>query len=260
MTVKPSLLWVIGAGVLGSVVMAVTLVMVLTALKADENLIKLSESRRVFVARQMEVKIQTGFNMGLSLASQSNLSQKVQDVAKSTSRLSSLEVFDETGAVLFAAGPQAGRSTVPEAVRKVVVALPAGHVWSGREPEGLLTALPLVNSFGQIEGGLLLISGRDALNVVSRRILQDIAIGGLGLGVVAGALGLVAVARVFSAPRQGFRRADAALSALAERHDPPFAPNPDNAVEQAVGEFRDRVTASWRALDEARQRLDTLDR
>ncbi|GEO81291.1 hypothetical protein [Pararhodospirillum oryzae] len=257
---KLSLLGLIGLGILGSVVLAVGLVIALTTLKANDNLLALSESRWAFVARQVEAQIQTGFSLGLDLDSQTNIGQVLNTVAERNQRLESIEVFDETGKVLFAAGPHPVRPRVPESVRATILAQPAGTIWNARDRDGLHSGLALVNSFGQTDGGLVLVSSRGALDAIAGRIFADILRGCLPIAAVAAAIALMAVWVVFAGSRHSFNRACAGLEGLEQRQTPAFDPDPDSPVEQAVGAFRDHVGVGWQALDAARQRLDDLEK
>ena len=98
----------IGLSVIGSIVIALTLVATFTFLKADDNLVKLTEDQRAFVAGQIRAQMQIGFGLGLELASQTNIEQVIGAVAARYPRLRSIEVFDDGGQVLFAAGPAPG--------------------------------------------------------------------------------------------------------------------------------------------------------
>jgi hypothetical protein len=249
----------IGLGAFGSVVVAVALLVVLTFLKANDSLVRMTEGRHAFVASTVQTQLQTGLDLGLELAMEANAAQVIGAVAAANPLIRSIEVFDEHGKVLFAAGPAARRAQVPPSWRAAITRQPAGSAWSERAKSALVTGLPLVNDFGKTVGGLAVSYSRAALDAASRAMLHRILAGSLKVLAIALLIMMAAVLALLRHTGRSFRRATTALETIGPGAPlPPFTPDQLDELELATERFRGRVAAGWAGLEDAGRRLDAL--
>ena len=232
-------------------------VAVLSLLQAQADL---AEARYRFVAGQLRSTIEQRLTLGLPLE---ELRQSSDLFARTTTRdpdIAAILVFDAAGIVRHGTDIGDIGEPVPEAWRSL--ADPTATAAAADRP-GAAVVAPLLNSYGDVAGGLVLVYGRLGETV---RTEQAIAVFG-GVGLLLGAVAIIVAALAASACLAGHRRTLAALSkrlailaADPNTADPGGGPGTlDAHLDNAGRAFEGRAAAAWCNIAARQAEIERLD-
>ena len=231
-------------------------VAVLSLLQAQADL---AEARHRFVAGQLRSAIEQRLILGLPLE---ELRQSADLFARTTARdpdIAAILVFDAAGIVRHGTDTGDIGEPVPEAWRSLADPTAVADA----DQPGAAVVAPLLNSYGDVAGGLALRYGQLGETV---RTEQAIAIFG-GVGLLLSAVAVILATLAASTCLAGPRRTLAALS----KRFAALAANPDTAdtdgisgtfdagLSNAGQAFEGRAAKAWRHIAARQAEIEQLD-
>jgi len=226
-------------------VVACALTAVLNYLKFEKLL--LGQQARVLeiVASDLAEVFEHSMNLGVRLPGVPGAQALLERRRATDTLVDGLSVTDASGRILF----DTDRQRIGEQVPPYLLPPPAvSEAWHVRRGDRNWIGVPIVNSFGQAEGALLLAYGRDAVDARLDAILLSMARAALIGLAVAIPLGSAAIFLAAGRARRWFAALGQAM-----------APDATQAGAPAeAAEFRAAVAGVTEALAEAELRLEAL--
>ena len=139
----------------------VAMTTVLSAHMFERTLSDFLTSRFEFELSDIRQRIETQMDLGIALAELQNIPAELEEYLHAEEQILSIEVFDETGIVLFSTDPSFVGDLVTE---EWVAAWRAGRgqeVWSDLERDARVVGVPLRDNLGRDVGSLALRYSRD---------------------------------------------------------------------------------------------------
>lgn len=206
----------------------VTLIMVLVTgltitlnfLKFEQTLRAVTISRLTYIAEDVVGRIQTGLDLGLDLASMTNVRRIIEDEAASDPEIVGIDVFDDRGRVLFSTGRPSGGTVEPDLLSAYADSEDGKFELPGSER--IVVGARMTNNFGADVGGVALGYSRDAFDNRLEAVLRIMARSGALIIAVTAILGLGGAALVVGRTTRGIRRVREALQQ--HLHSPPEPP------------------------------------
>jgi hypothetical protein len=224
---------------------------------------ELAEARYRFVAGQLRDAVESGLTLGLPLE---DLRQTGEILARAAARdpdIAVVLVFGADGTVRYATDPGLIGEPVPDAWR-LPEAAPARSLDDGQP--GAVVAAPLVNSYGDLAGGLALRHGRLSEAVRTERTLAVVGGTALLLAAVAGVAAAFAARACLAGPRRVLAGLAARFAAFAARPDAAAADPPGEPGERAGAglaragrAFEARAAGAWRDIAAREREIERLD-
>ncbi len=233
-------------------VLVAAMLVIACALTAALNYLKfekllLGQQGRVLeiVATDLAEVFERSMNLGVRLPGVPGAQALLERRRSTDTLVGGLSVIDATGRILFDTDRQRIGEDVPPYLLPPATASGAWHV---RRDGRYWIGVPIVNSFGQAEGALLLAYGREAVDARLDAILLSMARSALIGLAIAIPLGSVAIFLLARGTRRWFAALGQATALEARQEEIP--------VEAA--EFRAAVAGTTAALAEAELRLEAL--
>ena len=242
---------ILGAGV--------ALTGVLSIHKFERTFADLLTSRFQFVVNDVRQRIETQMDLGLALVNLEDITEEMEAYLRNDEQVLSIEVFDETGTVLFSTDPSFVGDLVSE---DWVIAWRTGrdkNLWSALEYDAGVVGVPLRNNLSQDVGSLALRYSRDFLDHnVSEQIERLLLVGG--------AVGIMMVVLSFFGCAVLLRGASQDLNILSRAIEDITKRNKDSAALQMMvtrhpefAAFSDSVLGAQNILDSATKEIHQLD-
>ena len=134
----------------------VTMTTILSAHMFERTLSDFLTSRFEFELNDLRQRIETQMDLGIELADLQGVPEELEEYAHADEQILSIEVFDETGIVLFSTDPSFLGDLVTE---EWVIAWRASRgrqVWSDLERDARVVGVPLRDNLGRDVGSLAL--------------------------------------------------------------------------------------------------------
>ena len=145
------------------VILAAGVVMttILSAHMFERTLSDFLTSRFEFELNDIRQRIQTQMDLGIELADLQSVPEELEEYASADEQILSIEVFDETGIVLFSTDPSFVGDLVTEEWVTAWRASRGREVWSDLERDARVVGAPLRDNLGRDVGSLALRYSRD---------------------------------------------------------------------------------------------------
>ncbi len=228
--------------------------------KFERTLADFLASRFEFVVSDIRQRIETQMDLGLALSGLQGVSERLEGYIRADQQILSIEVFDDTGAVLFSTDPSFVGDLVAEEWMIAWRTSRGRDVWSDLERDAGVVGAPLRNNLDQDVGSLALRYSRDFLDrsvtAQASRLLVIAAMAAVGMTVIS-ILGTILLLRrsnrelthLNAAMNDVMERApDGRALDWARQQHPEFAAFSGSAL--AAYESIDAATADVRRLDE----------
>ena len=118
-------------------------------------------SRFEFELNDIRQRVQTQMDLGIGLAELQSVSDELEKYRRADEKILSIEIFDETGIVLFSTDPSFVGDLVTEEWVTSWRASRAGEVWSDLQRDARVVGVPLRDNLGRDVGSLALRYSRD---------------------------------------------------------------------------------------------------
>lgn len=139
----------------------VAMTTVLSAHMFERTLSDFLTSRFEFELNDVRQRIETQMDLGIELAELQSVPQELEEYLHTDEQILSIEVFDETGIVLFSTDPSFVGDLVTEEWVAAWRASRGREVWSGLERDARVVGVPLRDNLGRDVGSLALRYSRD---------------------------------------------------------------------------------------------------
>jgi hypothetical protein len=210
-----------------------------------ERLLLVQQARVLeILASDLAEAFEYSMNLGVRLQGVPGAQALLERRRSTEALVDALSVIDASGRILFDTDRQNIGGQAPPGLRPT-----AGGAWHHSAGERNWVGLPIVNSFGQVEGALMVAYGRDAVDARLDAILLSMARAALIGLAVAIPLGAGAIFLAVGGARRWFAALGEATVPPREAQDP---------VPAQATEFRAAVAGTSAALAEAEQRLEAL--
>lgn len=145
------------------VILAAGVVMttVLSAHMFERTLSDFLTSRFEFELNDMRQRIETQMDLGIPLANLQTVSEEFDEHGRDDEQILSIEVFDDTGIVLFSTDPSFVGDLVTEEWVSAWRSSRGREVWSSLERDARVVGVPLRDNLGRDVGSLALRYSRD---------------------------------------------------------------------------------------------------
>ena len=247
----------IAATILAILVMAGLLQTVLTISKFDRAFTNLLQSRLSVAVLDIRDTVEGSLNLGLPLNALVN-TQELLDKERGQDRsIQSILVHDRTGQRLF--DTDRARVGQPMAAAWSQRAAPSRQVWVLRDGEGFVVGAPLVNSLGEIVGGIVLRYEHTAYDAAFRAVLERLTTTTAVVLAAAALIVSLAVMWLFRPLRHRLDELDAALcdeqvgAVAAAGHDDALLAGHLAPLHRALDDVQGRLAAAAGLIAKAKQ-------
>lgn len=216
----------------------------------ERTLSTLVTSRFEFIARELKSKVEAGLDLGLPLGELENVDALLRQQRSTDDALAGLTVRNAKGVVLFDTDP-ARIGTLPDEPWLAAV------TGAGVKPSGLYirdseVAVPLVNSFGKIVGGLRVAFSRSYYQEKRTGTMWDVAELTLIVLMAAGFVGLCGVLTISRPLEAAVVRLEASIRTMLLRMGMPADDAAgEGMVDAEIVAFEVNVLTAVAALERA---------
>lgn len=230
---------------------ALALTVSLNYYKFDKTLSRLLQSRYEFVLSDMRNTVETLLTLGLPLAELDGINTLLTDQALRDSQITSIEIFDPSGLVLFSTDPSfvgdLAASSWMESWRGEAV------LWNTVERDGNTVGLALSNSLGQVVGTLALRYDRRSYEQSLSAMGTRLSLAGLAILLVFSVIGGLVIYYLLKPTRDRLSEMEQRLSLLLVDTGDGDYPETDMAAEASAHD-------AFSELFKAEERIRELDR
>ncbi len=214
----------------------------------------LVRSSYMVMLRDMGYRIQYGLGLGLSLPSLDNIPEMLMQAIDSEPTLSFVQVFDTRGEVLFHTDTRAIGTRVPEDWQaRAFRTAERESLWSTTTATDYIVGIPLINSFNQIEGALVLAYPLTQTADVFARMQRGLLEQSLIVIAVFGVLSVLCAVFVLRRLTRSLRRLESSLDEDDGSRTESAGRGAD-ALEDEFRRFRRALTEAKEELEQAAQR------
>lgn len=256
--------WSLSRKVSATLIAILLFTMMVTALvgydRFADEMSSLVRSRYSFVAFTIKKKVEDSLNLGFALRQLRQVQDTLELEKVRDDQILGLQVFDARGEVLFDSDRGQIGSTVPESW-VAALAQAGGQPFAPADADANVVALPLVNTLGKLEGGVVLLypAGyveRELGPVLMRLTIEMVALVG------AFAVATLVVARfALGGVRQRLRAMEIAVTdAAGRRDDRPMPVMVGTEFGGRFGEFVGKTREVMDHLSDATDEVERLDR
>ena len=139
----------------------VAMTAILSAHMFERTLSDFLTSRFEFELNDLRQRIETQMDLGIELANLQSVPEELEEYAHADEQILSIEVFDESGIVLFSTDPSFVGDLVTEEWVTTWRANRSRQVWSNIEHDARVVGVPLRDNLGRDVGSLALRYSRD---------------------------------------------------------------------------------------------------
>jgi len=242
----------INVAILLTLAAALAITVMLNHVKFREILSTLSGSRVSVITLDIAKRLESATDLGLPLRNISESASILEATVKRDDELMSATIFDDEGRVLFH-GSRDATTAAAEKVPDSWVAKNAatrGVVWQLSEDDAFVVGAPVFNSFGKLEGGVIVRYSRDRFVGTLDALLSEL---GEAAALIFLGIGLLVVAGSAISLRRLLKVTQAVEREVEHVFDPaPDAARPEEGERNAVGlaTYRDSVRGTVDALAE----------
>ncbi len=237
----------------------VTLTGILSIHKYERTSADLITSRFQFIVTDIRQNIELQMDLGLSLINLQGLSEELESYLADRQILS-IEVFDDTGTVLFSTDPSFEGDLVSEEWISLWRSSLDKDSWFVLERDAGVVGVSLKNNFGQNVGSLALRYSRNFLDNSIAGQVERLSLLGAGVAAVMTIMSLLGCILLLRPICQVLHNMTLALRSIAERKS---VDDHCTAIQQSYPEFTafaDKALAVQDAVEESTIEIRKLDR
>lgn len=228
-------------------------------LKFESVLSSMVQSRYSFVVFTIKKNVEDRLNLGLALRQLRQVQEAIEREKVGDSQILGIGVYDFRGELLFDTDRGAIGSAVPEAW---VASLQgsSGHPFSHLDDDSLVVGLPLVNSLGKVEGGVVLRYPEAYLEAEMGGLLGHLVLEILALFAAASLAAVAGAYALFAGVKRRLGEMGVTLGKVMAEGGSAVAEQRGDDFESRFAEF---VTKTREAVDHVRdatQEVERLDR
>ncbi len=225
----------------------------------ERTLANFLTSRFEFELNDVRQRIETQMDFGIELADLPDVSEKLDEYLRTDDQILSIEVFDETGTVLFGTDPSFVEDLVAEEWVRAWSASRDGRVWSHLERDAGVVGVRLRDNLGRDVGSLALRYSRqffdDTVADQTKRLLINGAVVVLAMTPFS-ILGALVLLRGLRGELRGLR---GSMDEVADRRRDASAPDPTLAEHPEFAAFAATAHDARDAMDAAIGEIRRLD-
>lgn len=243
--------------IIGLIALALGLTVLLDHVKFERAFSEQVESRFAFVVEELKSTVETGLDLGLSLANMKNMEAVIERELQRDDHILSITLFDQER-ILVHAGKDRFEDGRPEAgaLWARAQATPADGYWRGETPTARQVGARLSDNSGQQTGGIVLQYDRALYDRDIDQMLADLARAAALFGLSVAPLVFLGLFCLFHRTRSSLARIRSALDKAISNLPPGFQPRADAPLEgryaAAEQKIRDVLTAL--AAEQARSK------
>lgn len=244
------------AGILAA---GVAMTAALSVDKFEQTLDDLLTSRFEFALSDMQRRIETQMDLGLALNNLDDTPGLLDAFLLTDDQILSIEVFDDTGAVLFSTDPSFIGDLVSDEWIEANHLAGDGQVWSSVQRDARVAGVTLRNNLGQEVGAIALRYSREFFDVSVEEQGSRLLL--IGLGVVGGvaAIGVILAIGLLNRRSDELEHLRAALDDVADCRWDGAALQKARTSNPAFAAFASSAETSAREIDAATKAIRKLD-
>lgn len=226
----------------------------------ERTLADVLSSRFEFVLSEIRQRLETQMDLGLALPVLQGVPEELEKHLRADEQLLSIEVFDETGIVLFSTDPSfVGDLVAEEWILAWRTTRADGKAWSDQERDSRVVGVPLRDNLGRDVGSVVLRYSRNFFNdgVISQasRLLT------IGVAVVLGMAPLSILGAIFLLRplRDDLRSLRESVEDMANRRWDGEALGKREAMDPEFAAFAATALSAHHTIDEAIAEIRRLD-
>lgn len=218
---------------IGLIALALGLTVLLDHVKFERAFSELVESRFVFVMEELKSTIETGLDLGLSLANMKNMESVIERELQRDDHILSITLFDQERILIHAGKDRFEENRLEAgALWRRTLATPVAGYWHDETPTARQVGARLSDNSGQQTGGIVLQYDRTLYDRDISQMLADLARSAATLGLATAPLVFASLFCLFHRIRSSLARIRSALDKpLPDLGATGFRPRPDAAFE-----------------------------
>jgi hypothetical protein len=217
------------------------------------------QSRYSFVAFSIKKRVEDSLNLGFPLRHTRQVQEIVEWEKARDPRILAIEVYDSKGEVLFDTDRGAIGLTVPAALRDAARA-GAAQPFGAVDDDALVVGLPLVDSFGRVEGGVVLRYPAAYVSQGSSEIGAMLIRTVLTVFALFAGLGVAGLYLLFARVGARLTRLEQDLAAALDPARPPPDPTDVASSDPFDAQFAEFAAKTREAVDHVRDATDEVGR
>ena len=232
---------------------------VLSIHKFERTFADLLTSRFQFVVNDVRQRIETQMDLGLTLVNLENITEEMEAYLRNDEQILSIEVFDETGTVLFSTDPSFVGDLVSE---DWVIAWRTSRgktLWSALESDAGVVGVPLRNNLSQDVGSLALRYSRDFLDHSVSEQIERLLLVGVAIGIIMVLLSFFGCSALLRGASQDLKIMGSAMEDITKRNKDSTALQNTLARHPEFAAFSDSALDAQDTLDSATKEIHQLD-
>ena len=232
---------------------------VLSIHKFERTFADLLTSRFQFVVNDVRQRIETQMDLGLALVNLENVTEELEAYLRNDEQILSIEVFEETGTVLFSTDPSFVGDLVSE---DWVIAWRTNRgktLWSALENDAGVVGVPLRNNLNQDVGSLALRYSREFLDHSVSEQIERLLLVGVAIGIIMVLLSFFGCAALLRSASQDLKIMGSAMEDISKRNKDSTALQKTLARHPEFVAFSDSVISAQDTLDSATKEIRQLD-
>ncbi len=232
---------------------------VLSIHKFERTFADFLTSRFQFVVNDVRQRIETQLDLGLALVSLENITEEMEAYLRSDEQILSIEVFDETGTVLFSTDPSFVGDLVSE---DWVITWRSNRnkaLWSALESDAGVVGVPLRNNLSQDVGSLALRYSREFLDRSVSEQIERLLLVGVAVGIVIVLLSFFGCSALLRGASQDLKIMGSAMEDITKRKKDSTVLQKTLARHPEFAAFSDSVLGAQDTLDSATKEIHQLD-
>ena len=219
----------------------------------------LAESRYGVVVYAVKHNAEDQLALGFPLRQLRPVQDVIDRLKVDDSRIRGIEVFDASGTILFDTDRGAIGASVPPAWARAAAAA-GNRPFALVDDEGRIVGLPLIDSLGSVDGGVVLrYPGAHLDDMLGASLGALVRQAGLVLAVFA-ALAVFGSYRLFGTVRRRLGAMESALAAALAAGEVPAPEDEPASFEEEFAGFAAKAHESIHDLEDAMQDVERLDR
>ena len=232
---------------------------VLSIYKYERTLANLLTSRFYFVANDMRQKIETQMDLGLPLVHLQGVTEELDSYLRLDDQVLSIEVFDETGKVLFSTDASFVGDLVSENWLILWLTNQNKDMWSTLEIDAGIVGVPLHNNLSQNVGSLALRYSRDILNQSVNEQIERLLILGLAVVIVMSIFTFISCTRLLRGPIYDLRNMAKAMTKIMNQEEGDPALTEARERHPEFNRFAKMALAAYAAMDAGSDTIRKVD-
>ncbi len=240
-------------------VAGVTMTGILSVYKFERTLANLLTSRFLFVVNDIRQKVETQMDLGLPLVDLQGVSAELDTYLRLDEQILSIEVFDETGNVLFSTDA----SFVGDLVSKNWLVLWRANrtkqMWSTLETDAGVVGVPLRNNLSQNVGSLALRYSRDFLDQSVLEQVERLLLIAVGVVVVISLFTFIICTSMLKRTCEDLKNMASAMTNIMNRKKDGDAIREAQDRHPEFTHFSEKAFTAYDTLDSATTKIRRLD-